>query len=99
MRRLLVLLLAMVAFGGFTPPAPAHASHRHDTGMAMPDSCSHDEGQCATHVCLGCVVQPTEPPMPVRLVPLALPPTIVSAPSFVPGRPPGFEPPPPRTIG
>jgi hypothetical protein len=98
MRRLLFLLVGLMAFGTMLPNAPvaaATAHHRH----AMPPGHCGDESQPATHICLGCAVDPAAPPAIDPIVPMLV---MAPTPRFASKRPDhrsGFDPPPPRALG
>ena len=95
MRRLLLLLLGLMALGTLTPSAPALAAPMPHHGHAMPPG-HCDEGQGAAHICLGCAVDPAKPTEVARpALSLALLPVTPLA-SALEDRRPGFDPPPPR---
>jgi len=98
MRRLLFLLIGLLAFGAMLPAAPVEAAPAHHHAMpTMPAGHCPDEGQgSAIHTCLGCALDPAEPasvePMPIA----AMPAPAVRLASILPDHRPGFDPPPPR---
>jgi hypothetical protein len=98
MRRLLLLLIGLLAFGTMLPAAPAVAAPLHHAGMmSMPPGHCPDEGQSgAIHICLGCAIDPAEPAMADPVPPLAMPQPIARPASILSDHRPGFEPPPPR---
>ncbi len=101
MRRLFLLLLGLVAFAALLPAASAvqAVAPMHSQGHAMPPGHCGDEGREATHLCLGCAIKPLDPaPVVVEVLALASLPSIRLA-SLREDHRPGFDPPPPRTIG
>jgi hypothetical protein len=95
MRRLLLLLLGLMALGTLTPSPPALAAPMPHHGHAMPPG-HCDEGQGAAHICLGCAVDLAKPTDVARpALALALLPVTPLAPALEDRRP-GFDPPPPR---
>jgi hypothetical protein len=97
MRRLLLLLVGLMAFGTMVPATPGVAAHHHH---AMPPGHCGDEGKSTTtHICLGCVVDPA---MPATIDPIVPTLAMVLTPHFVSmhqDHRPGFDPPPPRALG
>lgn len=96
MRRLLTLLIGLVAFAAMMPCAPAAAQDRPHAAMPCHE---HGPADAALHVCPGCAVDPDASP--------ALTPPPLVAPQR-PARPmvaaltdhrTGFDPPPPRARG
>jgi hypothetical protein len=96
MRRLVLLLLAIVGTFGLSPAAPAHVLAGGATAHRAPVSGGcHDEGQAATHVCVGCAVAPEQPVVP-HVTPRSPAAPHCAAPIALFGRRTGFDPPPPR---
>jgi hypothetical protein len=95
MRRLLLLLLGLMALGTLIPSAPAFAAPMPHHGHAMPPG-HCDEGQGAVHICLGCAVDPAKPmaAAPPMLARTPLPVALLA--SVLEDRRPDFDPPPPR---
>lgn len=95
MRRLLLLLIGLLAFGATLPAAPVAAAPAHH--HAMPPGHCPDEGQGSViHTCLGCAIDPVDP-APVELPPVAaMPAPVARLVSILPDHRPGFDPPPPR---
>jgi hypothetical protein len=99
LRRFVFLLLGLFALGLGQPSAPVAAAPMHHAMRGMPTGHCGDEGQCATHVCIGCAIDPVEPRTPE---PIAMAPSIAPQPRLLArfeGHRPGFDPPPPRALG
>jgi len=99
MRRLLVLLVGLLAFGAMLPVTTAEAAPAHHHAMAgsMPPGHCPDEGQgSAIHICLGCAVDPSTPAPVEAVLALATPAPVFPLISALPDHRPGFDPPPPR---
>jgi hypothetical protein len=97
MRRLLLLLLGLMALGTLMPSAPALAVPMPHHGHAMPPG-HCDEGQGAVHICLGCAVDPAKPTAAAFPNLMRAPLPVVPLVSALEDRRPGFDPPPPRTV-
>jgi hypothetical protein len=98
LRRLVFLLFGLFALGLGQPPVATAAMPVHHGLHGMPPGHCGDEGQCVTHVCIGCAIDPAEPYAPP---PIAMAPSIAPQPRL-PARfedhRPGFDPPPPRAL-
>jgi hypothetical protein len=111
-RRCLLILLGLLAFGTVLPSAPVVAApmSHHDHGpMAahahgdansiamLPGHC--DGGHGGLHMCMGCAVDPAQPS---AVEPAIVPPSpapIASLAAISADHRPDFDPPPPRAIG
>jgi hypothetical protein len=96
MRRLLLLLIGLLAFGAMLPAAPAQAMPAPAHHQMMPPGHCGDDGQAAIHICLGCAVDPALPPAVAPVPPAAMPAPVARLVSIPRDHRPGFDPPPPR---
>jgi hypothetical protein len=98
MRRLLLLLIGVLAFGATLPAAPVQAAPmRHHVMPMMPPGHCPDEGQGgAIHICLGCAVDPAELAAVEPTMLAAMPAPVARLVSILSDHRPGFDPPPPR---
>jgi hypothetical protein len=97
MRKLLLLLLGLMALGTLMPSAPALAAPMPHHGHAMPPG-HCDEGQGAVHICLGCAVDPAKPMAAALPLLERAPLPVVPLVSALEDRRPPFDPPPPRMV-
>jgi hypothetical protein len=97
MRRLVLLLIGLMALGLARPVAPVTAMPVHH-GHAMPPGHCGDEAPCAAHVCLGCAIDPARPEAPIAIAMAPLPLPQPSPAVRLADHRPGFDPPPPRTL-
>jgi hypothetical protein len=100
MRRLLYLLIGLLALGATMPAAAAHKAHHgahRDMAHAMPPDHCPDEGQGgAIHVCLGCAIDPAGSTQAEPVLLPAIPMPVAYLVSVLNDHSPGFDPPPPR---
>ncbi|WP_419826757.1 hypothetical protein [Sphingomonas sp.] len=95
MRRLVLLLLAVVGVLGLAPAAPARVHALPAAHHATAPAGCHDDGQAATHTCVGCAVAPERLAIEHgATLPAGAP--HEPAPATLIGRRIGFDPPPPR---
>jgi hypothetical protein len=99
MRRILLLLIGLMAFGTTLPAAAPAAMARTHHAHTMPPGHCHDEAQGVAHICFGCAARPAELPVVADVTLLTPIPPVALVLSFVEGRRPGFDPPPPRRLG
>ena len=96
MRRLLLILIGLLAFGATLPAAPAQATPMTMRHHMMPPGHCGDEGQAVVHTCLGCAVDPALPSPVAPVLSAATPAPVARLVSILRDHRPGFDPPPPR---